>query len=85
MYIVGGVWGVVLEPPLLEFPGSSHETDRGEGEERGDRESKLAPSWSHMQYSTYFLDVLVLCWMSVQEEMLLTSTVGIAAIANPIC
>ena len=67
---------------------------RSEGEERrvsrGWRASGLPPH-SHMQYcmsfKTYlamFLDILVLCWMSVQEGMCPTSTVGIAATANPV-
>ena len=48
----------------------------GEGEERRSRENKLAPS-PHavlyvMLYMAMFLDVLVLCWLSIQEEMFLT-------------
>ena len=51
----------------------------GEGEERGVMRASWPPPHSHMQYRmscyTYlamFLDVLVLCWLSVQEEMFLT-------------
>ena len=63
----------------------------GEGEERGVRRASwplptpICSSVCNIAiYLAMFLDVLVLCRMSVQEEMFLTSTVGIAATANPI-
>ena len=71
------------------------ESEGGEGRERkgesegGEQAGPLpAPIYSsicHIKtYLAMFLDVLVLCLMSVQEVMFLTSTVGIAAVGNPV-
>ena len=74
---------------------SKGESEGGEGRERkgeseggeqaGPLPTPIYSSICHIKtYLAMFVDVLVLCLMSVQEVMFLTSTVGIAAVGNPV-